>query len=75
MVFGLAAMIFVGFLSCYHCTLIAKNRTTYEDIKIKYDNWDNPYSRGIIKNCLEVWCSPVPPSRVNFRQMVPQTGS
>lgn len=27
----------------------------------------NPYSRGCLSNCAEMWCTRVPPSHINFR--------
>lgn len=69
---------FVGGLSAFHAYLVGTNQTTYENFRYNHDNRPNPYSRGLLRNCAEVWCMPVPPSRVKFRAHVdefrPPTG-
>ncbi|GLC42428.1 hypothetical protein PLESTB_001097600 [Pleodorina starrii] len=69
---------FVGGLSVFHAYLVATNQTTYENFRYNHDNRPNPYSRGCLRNCAEVWCMPVPPSRVQFRayadEFKPPTG-
>ncbi|GFR51175.1 hypothetical protein Agub_g13449, partial [Astrephomene gubernaculifera] len=69
---------FVGGLSVFHAYLVATNQTTYENFRYNHDNRPNPYSRGILSNCAEVWCSPIPPSKVQFRAFIdefkPPTG-
>ncbi|KAJ9529000.1 hypothetical protein QJQ45_007078 [Haematococcus lacustris] len=73
---------FVGGLSAFHCYLVATNQTTYENFRQeaaavchggrhprRYNNDDrpNPYSRGLWRNCADIWCTAVPPSKVRFR--------
>ncbi|EFJ45166.1 hypothetical protein VOLCADRAFT_106120 [Volvox carteri f. nagariensis] len=82
---------FVGGLSVFHAYLVATNQTTYENFRqiafslpvsilnrYNHDNRPNPYSRGCLGNCAEVWCTPIPPSKVQFRAYVdeakPPTG-
>ncbi|KAG2486112.1 hypothetical protein HYH03_015207 [Edaphochlamys debaryana] len=69
---------FVGGLSVFHAYLVGTNQTTYENFRYNHDNRPNPYSRGIWRNCAEVWCSRVPASKVPFRAYVddfkPPTG-
>ncbi|KAG2422584.1 hypothetical protein HXX76_015912 [Chlamydomonas incerta] len=69
---------FVGGLSVFHAYLVATNQTTYENFRYNHDSRPNPYDRGILLNCAEVWCSPVPPPKVPFRAYVdefkPPTG-
>ncbi|GLI60784.1 hypothetical protein VaNZ11_003017 [Volvox africanus] len=69
---------FVGGLSVFHAYLVGTNQTTYENFRYNHDNRPNPYSRGCLRNCAEVWCAAVPPSKVQFRAYVdefkPPTG-
>ena len=48
----------------YHCKIITKGVTTSEDLKNIYFN-GNPYDEGCWGNCIQLWCSPHYPSRVN----------
>eukprot|EP00198_Chlamydomonas_reinhardtii_P010974 XP_001700311.1 predicted protein [Chlamydomonas reinhardtii] len=61
---------FVGGLSVFHAYLVATNQTTYENFRYNHDSRPNPYDRGVLLNCAEVWCSPVPPPKVPFRAYV-----
>ena len=38
--------------------------------RYNHDSRPNPYDRGVLLNCAEVWCSPVPPPKVPFRAYV-----
>lgn len=58
---------FVGGLSGFHCYLVATNQTTYENFRYNNDDRPNPYNVGLVGNCLQVWCTPTPPSKVDFR--------
>ncbi|MEW5305025.1 MAG: hypothetical protein WDW36_007595 [Sanguina aurantia] len=57
---------FVGGLSLFHAYLISTNQTTYENFRYNHDSRVNPYDRGCLMNCFEVWLTPTPPSQVNF---------
>ncbi|KAG2430389.1 hypothetical protein HYH02_013751 [Chlamydomonas schloesseri] len=69
---------FVGGLSVFHAYLVGTNQTTYENFRYNHDSRPNPYDRGVLLNCAEVWCSPMPASKVPFRAYVdefkPPTG-
>jgi palmitoyltransferase ZDHHC9/14/18 len=52
---------FVGGLSAFHLWLVARNTTTYEHFRHRYLDAGNPYSRGLRRNCWEVFCAPAPP--------------
>mmetsp|Transcript_14045 Transcript_14045/g.30408 ORF Transcript_14045/g.30408 Transcript_14045/m.30408 type:complete len:424 (+) Transcript_14045:382-1653(+) len=58
---------FVGGLSMFHCYLVGSNQTTYENFRYNHDDRPNPYNMGVFANCYDVWCLPVPASKVNFR--------
>lgn len=45
-------------------------QTTYENFRYRADHRVNVYSRGCVNNFLEVFCTPVKPSRNNFRAIV-----
>lgn len=55
------AVWFVGGLSVFHMWLVGKNMTTYEHFRHRYSGTGNPYSRGFLNNCIDVWFRPVPP--------------
>ncbi|XP_055499722.1 palmitoyltransferase ZDHHC9 isoform X1 [Leucoraja erinacea] len=61
-------------LSGFHTYLIALNQTTNEDIKGSWSGKNgihNPYSHeGVIKNCCEILCGPVPPSVLDRRGVI-----
>ncbi|XP_051877723.1 palmitoyltransferase ZDHHC9 isoform X1 [Pristis pectinata] len=61
-------------LSGFHTYLIALNQTTNEDIKGSWSGKNgihNPYSHdGVIKNCCEILCGPVPPSVLDRRGLI-----
>ena len=59
---------FVAVLSAFHAYLIATNQTTYENFRDGYAWNENPYNRGLLGNCWEVFCAPTPPSRFRFRE-------
>mmetsp|Transcript_17328 Transcript_17328/g.29618 ORF Transcript_17328/g.29618 Transcript_17328/m.29618 type:complete len:463 (-) Transcript_17328:349-1737(-) len=61
---------FVGGLSGFHCYLVGSNQTTYENFRYNHDNRPNPYDMGILRNCAQVFCTPTPPSQVDFRAFV-----
>ena len=46
---------------------MSTNQTTYENFRYSYGRGDNPYDRGVLRNCLEVWCAPRLPRKVDFR--------
>lgn len=61
---------FVGGLTVFHLYLISTNQTTYENFRHRYDKKENPYSKGILKNVGDVYCTKIPPSLNNFRSWV-----
>jgi palmitoyltransferase ZDHHC9/14/18 len=61
---------FVGGLSVFHFYLISTNQTTYENFRYRYDRRVNPYNRGIVNNFMEIFFSPISPSKNNFRARV-----
>ncbi|KAL6219541.1 hypothetical protein ACLB2K_007300 [Fragaria x ananassa] len=69
-VYCFIAVWFVGGLTVFHVYLICTNQTTYENFRYRYDKNENPYTKGILGNLKEVFCSRIPPSMVNFRLWV-----
>ena len=75
MVICFLGFFFVGGLASFHAYLVATNQTTYENFRYGYDKGSNPYSRGSCwLNCLEVWCTPRLPAKVNFRAWADEAG-
>eukprot|EP01026_Neomeris_dumetosa_P044861 TRINITY_DN3801_c0_g1_i3.p1 TRINITY_DN3801_c0_g1~~TRINITY_DN3801_c0_g1_i3.p1 ORF type:complete len:361 (-),score=32.70 TRINITY_DN3801_c0_g1_i3:1129-2211(-) len=68
--YAFLATFFVGGLTAFHTYLISSNQTTYENFKRGYSGRTNPYSKGLLYNCWEVWCTRMPPPRINFREIV-----
>lgn len=46
------------------------SQTTYENFRYRYDKNENPYTKGILGNLKEIFCTRIPPSMVNFRAWV-----
>ena len=46
---------------------MSTNQTTYENFRYAYGKGENPYDRGMWRNCLEAWCAPRLPRKVDFR--------
>ena len=59
----------VGPLACYHCSLVAGNKTTSEELKETY-GVDNPFDVSLCHNCNEVCCHPVDPPRLLPRALL-----
>ncbi|KAJ1283341.1 hypothetical protein BS78_03G121100 [Paspalum vaginatum] len=72
-VYTFVAAWFVGGLTVFHLYLMSTNQTTYENFRYRYDKKENPYSRGVLANMSEVFCTGMPPSMNNFRAWVELT--
>ncbi|KAM7270514.1 hypothetical protein ACFE04_029728 [Oxalis oulophora] len=64
------AIWFVGGLTVFHFYLMCSNQTTYENFRYRYDKKANPFRRGVLSNIMDVFCTRIPPSLVNFRSWV-----
>jgi len=53
-------------LACYHCSLVCSNKTTSEEIKDTYPEF-NPFSGTLRHNCNEACCEPREPPRLRPR--------
>lgn len=71
-VYTFISMWFVGGLTAFHLYLISTNQTTYENFRYRYDRRANPYNKGMVQNFKEIFCSPIPPSKNDFRAKVPR---
>lgn len=71
-IYTFIAMWFVGGLTAFHLYLISSNQTTYENFRYRYDHRANPYNKGVVENFKEIFCTPIPPSKNNFRAKVPK---
>lgn len=49
-------------------------QTTYENFRYRYDKRENPYTKGVLKNFGDVYCTKIPPSLMNFRLWVLEEG-
>ncbi|KAI9079500.1 hypothetical protein K1719_038582 [Acacia pycnantha] len=70
-IYSFISVWFVGGLTVFHTYLISTNQTTYENIRYRYDQHDNPYHKGTLGNFKEVFCSRIPPSKNKFRSKIP----
>ncbi|KAL6890240.1 hypothetical protein ACP4OV_009003 [Aristida adscensionis] len=61
---------FVGGLTAFHSYLVCTNQTTYENFRYRYERKSNPFNRGVAANLVEIFLSPIPPSRNDFRAKV-----
>ncbi|PUZ45083.1 hypothetical protein GQ55_8G191800 [Panicum hallii var. hallii] len=61
---------FVGGLTAFHSYLVCTNQTTYENFRYRYEGKANPFNRGAAANVAEIFFSPIPPSRIDFRAKV-----
>uniref|UniRef100_K3XIB6 S-acyltransferase n=2 Tax=Setaria italica TaxID=4555 RepID=K3XIB6_SETIT len=71
-IYTFIAVWFVGGLSVFHLYLMSTNQTTYENFRYRYDQRANPYNRGVVENIKEIFFTPIPPSKNNFRGRVLQ---
>lgn len=69
-IYSFLSLWFVGGLSVFHLYLISTNQSTYENFRYRYSLRNNPYNKGIIGNFMEVFFSPIPPSKNKFREKV-----
>ncbi len=67
MIYTFPFFLFVAGLSGFHSYLTATNQTTYENFRYNHSSAPNPYDRGCLRNCADVWCVPTPASKVKFR--------
>eukprot|EP00250_Pteridium_aquilinum_P033406 c5567_g1_i1 orf=317-1471(-) len=70
MAYAFLATWFVGGLTVFHLYLMGTNQTTYENFRYRYDNKVNPYDQGFFRNVMEILCSGIPHSKVNFRAKI-----
>ncbi|KAL1314590.1 hypothetical protein HN51_041402 [Arachis hypogaea] len=70
-VYTFISMWFVGGLTAFHLYLISTNQTTYENFRYRYDARANPYNKGFLNNFKEIFCTSIPPSKNDFRALVP----
>ncbi|CAN4075692.1 unnamed protein product [Withania somnifera] len=75
MTYCFIALWFVGGLTGFHLYLIGTNQTTYENFRYRGDNRISVYNRGCIRNFLQLFCSRVEPSKINFRGYVQEESS
>ncbi|KAG8089923.1 hypothetical protein GUJ93_ZPchr0011g27279 [Zizania palustris] len=61
---------FVGGLTAFHSYLACTNQTTYENFRYRYERKTNPHNRGVAANLAEIFLSPIPASRNDFRARV-----
>ncbi|KAG8090733.1 hypothetical protein GUJ93_ZPchr0011g28582 [Zizania palustris] len=61
---------FVGGLTAFHSYLVCTNQTTYENFRYRYERKANPYNRGVAANIAEIFLSPIPASKNDFRARV-----
>ena len=65
LVYSAIVSLLLGMLVTYHAYLVARNETTYENVRGQFaDAGSNPFDQGWLRNFGEVFCSPcVPPVR------------
>uniref|UniRef100_A0A3Q7G1N6 S-acyltransferase n=1 Tax=Solanum lycopersicum TaxID=4081 RepID=A0A3Q7G1N6_SOLLC len=73
MTYCFVALWFVGVLTGFHLYLIGTNQTTYENFRYEGDN--RVYNRGCIKDFLQLFCTRIEPSKINFRSYVQEGAS
>ncbi|GAB4851812.1 hypothetical protein Ancab_031211 [Ancistrocladus abbreviatus] len=69
-VYCFIAVWFVGGLTVFHMYLMCTNQTTYENFRYRYDKNKNPHNLGVVRNLLQIFCSRIPPSVINLRELV-----
>jgi palmitoyltransferase ZDHHC9/14/18 len=70
MAIAFLAFLFTATLGAFHAYLISSNQTTYENFRYNFDSRSNPYNRGCVNNCLEVWGIDASRRNVDFLRTV-----
>lgn len=66
MVFIAIVYLPIGGLTIFHIILVARGRTTNEQVTGKFQGAMNPFSRGFFLNCLYILCGPRYPGYFSF---------
>jgi len=67
MIVGIISFLGLGSLlslSAFHLYLILTGETTNESLRGVYKSISNPFNRGVIGNCYNIFCVPVVNSRI-----------
>ncbi|KAL2515044.1 putative protein S-acyltransferase 4 [Forsythia ovata] len=52
----------------HHCLWVGQciGLSTYEYFRYRYNRLTNPYSKGVVQNFIEIFCTSIPPSKQKF---------